>query len=153
MQNRTVWLWNLTSLTKVCSNHCKPWDLILHRKFVFQLRPLLLRDQAAHVSRKQNDEEGGTHGKWVSFISYTIAPFAVVTWTRFKKVSLEPFAQKHSSDHGFSYKQACWLKFKFRDFTSCLCSAAAWAVCFERSVAGVNATETGNEVSQPYDLH
>ena len=36
-----------------------------------------------------------------------------------------------------------------RDFTSCLCSAAAWAVCFEGSVAGVNATETGNEVSQP----
>ena len=27
--------------------------------------------------------------------------------------------------------------------------AAAWAVCFEGSVAGVNATETGNEVSQP----
>ena len=25
----------------------------------------------------------------------------------------------------------------------------AWADCFEGSVAGVNATETGNEVSQP----
>ena len=36
-----------------------------------------------------------------------------------------------------------------RDLTSCLCSAAAWAVCFEGSVAGVNATETGNEVSPP----
>ena len=28
-------------------------------------------------------------------------------------------------------------------------SAPAWAVCFEGSVAGVNATETENEVSQP----
>ena len=36
-----------------------------------------------------------------------------------------------------------------RDVTSCLCSAVAWAVSFEGSVAGVNATETGNEVSQP----
>ena len=35
-----------------------------------------------------------------------------------------------------------------RDFP-CLCSAAAWAVCFEGIVAVVNATETGNEVSQP----
>ena len=44
---------------------------------------------------------------------------------------------------------ACVLtKFKLRDFTSCLCSAAAWAVCFEGSVAGVNVTATGNEVSQ-----
>ena len=33
-----------------------------------------------------------------------------------------------------------------RELTSCLCSAAAWAVCFEYSVAGVNATGTGNEV-------
>ena len=47
------------------------------------------------------------------------------------------------------YQQACQPKFKLRDFTSCLCSAAAWAVRFEGSVAGVNATETGNEVSQP----
>ena len=38
---------------------------------------------------------------------------------------------------------------QLRELTSCLCSAAAWAVCFEASVAGVNATETGNEVSQP----
>ena len=37
-----------------------------------------------------------------------------------------------------------------RVLTSCLCSAAAWAVCFEGSVAGANATVTGNEVSQPY---
>ena len=46
-------------------------------------------------------------------------------------------------------RQACYIKFKLRDFTSCLCSAAAWAVCFEGSVAGVKATEAGNEVSQP----
>ena len=50
---------------------------------------------------------------------------------------------------GYGYYQACKLKFRLRDFTSSLCSAAAWAVCFEGSVAGVNATETGNEVSQP----
>ena len=36
-----------------------------------------------------------------------------------------------------------------RDFTSCLCSTATWAMCFEGSVAGVNATETGNKASQP----
>ena len=47
------------------------------------------------------------------------------------------------------YGQVCKLKFKLRDFTSSLCSAAAWAVCFEGSVAGVNATETGDDVSQP----
>ena len=47
------------------------------------------------------------------------------------------------------YQQACYLKFMLRDFTSCLCSAASWAVCFEGSVAGVKATQTGNEVSQP----
>ena len=45
--------------------------------------------------------------------------------------------------------QACLLKFKLRDFTLCLCFAAAWAVCFEGSVTGVNATDTRNEVSQP----
>ena len=49
----------------------------------------------------------------------------------------------------YAYYQACVLKFKLRELPSCLCSAAAWAVCFEGSVAGVNATETGNEVSQP----
>ena len=47
------------------------------------------------------------------------------------------------------WSQACKLKFRLRELTSCLCSAAAWAVCFEGSVAGVNATETGNVVSQP----
>ena len=36
-----------------------------------------------------------------------------------------------------------------REVTSCLCSAVAPAVCFKGRVAGVNATETRNEVSQP----
>ena len=46
-------------------------------------------------------------------------------------------------------KQACKLKSKLRELTSCLCSAPAMAVCFEGRVAGLNATETGNELSQP----
>ena len=50
---------------------------------------------------------------------------------------------------GLCYHQACLLKFKLSDFTSCICSVAAWAVCSEGSVAGVNATEAGNVVSQP----
>ena len=44
--------------------------------------------------------------------------------------------------------QACKLKFRLKDLTSCLCSAAAPAVCFKGLVAGVDATETGNEFSQ-----
>ena len=39
-----------------------------------------------------------------------------------------------------------------RELTSCLCSAASWAVCFEGSVDAVDAvneSKTGNEVSQP----
>ena len=47
-----------------------------------------------------------------------------------------------------SQYQACKLKFRFRDLTSCLCSAAAPAVCIKRFRAGVDATETGNEFSQ-----
>ena len=45
--------------------------------------------------------------------------------------------------------QACKLKFKLREFTSCLCSAVALAVCFENHVAGLDATKTGNELPQP----
>ena len=40
------------------------------------------------------------------------------------------------------------LKFRLRELTSCLCCAAAWTVCFEGSVTGLDATETGNEFSQ-----
>ena len=43
-------------------------------------------------------------------------------------------------------KQACKLKFKLRELTSCLGSAAALTVCFEFRVAGLDATETGNGV-------
>ena len=42
------------------------------------------------------------------------------------------------------HEQACKLKFKLRDFTLCLCSTAALAVCFEGSAAVVNATESLN---------
>ena len=45
--------------------------------------------------------------------------------------------------------QACKLKFRLRELTSCLCSAAASAVCFEGCLAGPDATVTGNERSQP----
>ena len=41
------------------------------------------------------------------------------------------------------HRQACKLKFKLREPTFCLCSTAAWAVCYEGSVAGLDATETG----------
>ena len=44
--------------------------------------------------------------------------------------------------------QACKLKIRLIDLTSCLCSAAALAVCFKGRVAGVDAMETGNEFSQ-----
>ena len=47
------------------------------------------------------------------------------------------------------YQEACKLKFRLRELTSCLCSLAAWAICFESRVAGLDTTETGNEVSQP----
>ena len=40
-------------------------------------------------------------------------------------------------------------KFRLREFTSCLCSTAASALSFEGCVAGLDATETGNELSQP----
>ena len=45
--------------------------------------------------------------------------------------------------------KACKIKFRLRELISCLCSAAALAVCFEGRVAGLEATETGNEISQP----
>ena len=46
------------------------------------------------------------------------------------------------------YNQACKLKFRLRDLTLCLCSAAAPAVCFNGRGAGVDATETGYEFSK-----
>ena len=45
--------------------------------------------------------------------------------------------------------QACKLKFRFKGLTSCLSSAAASAVCVEGRLAGLEATETRNEPSQP----
>ena len=44
--------------------------------------------------------------------------------------------------------QACKLKCRLRELTSCLCSAAALAVCLKGRVAGLDATETGIEFSQ-----
>ena len=38
--------------------------------------------------------------------------------------------------------QGCKLKFRLRELTSCLCSAAASDVCFDGRVAGLDATET-----------
>ena len=46
------------------------------------------------------------------------------------------------------YDQACALKLRLRELTSCLCSPTALAVCFEGRMAGLDATETGNEFSQ-----
>ena len=39
--------------------------------------------------------------------------------------------------------------FRSRELTSCLCSTAASAVCFEGRVAGLATIEKGNELSQP----
>ena len=43
--------------------------------------------------------------------------------------------------------KACKLKCRLRELISCLCSIAAWAVCFEGRLADLVATETGNEMS------
>ena len=48
-----------------------------------------------------------------------------------------------------AHQQACKLKFRLGELTSCLCSAAAKAVFFEGCLAGADATDTGNELSQP----
>ena len=45
--------------------------------------------------------------------------------------------------------QGCKLKCKLRELTSCLCCAASVAVCVEGCMAGLDATETENELSQP----
>ena len=46
--------------------------------------------------------------------------------------------------------QACKLKFRLRERALFLLfSAAALAVCFEGHMAGLDKTETGNELSQP----
>ena len=48
--------------------------------------------------------------------------------------------------------QACKLKFRLREHFLAhpvFVPPAALAVCFEGSVAGLDATETGNELSQP----
>ena len=47
------------------------------------------------------------------------------------------------------YDQACKLKFRLKELYSCLCSAAASAVCFEGCLIGLDRTETRNELSQP----
>ena len=49
--------------------------------------------------------------------------------------------------HGYS--QACNNIFSLRELSSRTCSAAGSAVCFEVRVAGLDATETRNELSQP----
>ena len=49
----------------------------------------------------------------------------------------------------FPHCQACKFKFRLRDLISCSCSTSALAVCFEGRLAGPDATETGNELSQP----
>ena len=45
--------------------------------------------------------------------------------------------------------QACKLIFRLIELTSCLCSDSALAVCFEGRITGLDATETGNDLSQP----
>ena len=43
-------------------------------------------------------------------------------------------------------KQACKLKCRLRELTSCFCTGA---VCFEGRVAGLDVTDRGNELFQP----
>ena len=52
-------------------------------------------------------------------------------------------------DRRLCHDQAFKLKFGLREFTSCLCSAAALAVCSKGRVADLDATETWNKLSQP----
>ena len=49
---------------------------------------------------------------------------------------------------GWSQEQACVFQFWLRELTSRLCSATASAVCFEDFVAGLEASETGNDPFQ-----
>ena len=51
-------------------------------------------------------------------------------------------------NNSIDHAQACLLQFRLRELNSCKCSAAAPAVCFKGRVAGPDATETGNELSQ-----
>ena len=53
------------------------------------------------------------------------------------------------SGHVLLLNQACKVKFSLRELTSSSCSAAAKAVCFKGRVAGLDAIETGHELSQP----
>ena len=54
------------------------------------------------------------------------------------------FAKTLIFDH-----QACKIKFRWRELTSCLCATTVMAVCFEGCMVGLEATETGNEPSKP----
>ena len=63
---------------------------------------------------------------------------------------MKAFGGNHLFKDGMmSSIQACKLKFRLSKLTSCLCSAAASAVYFEGRMAGLDPTETGNELSQP----
>ena len=59
------------------------------------------------------------------------------------------YKQEYCTRAASTEEQACKLKLRLRELTSCLCSAAASAVCFEGHMAGLDATETGKELSQP----
>ena len=56
---------------------------------------------------------------------------------------------RYSESTTESHIHACKLKLRLRELTSCLCSTAAPAVCFEGRMLGLDTTETGNELSQP----
>ena len=52
----------------------------------FQLRPVLLRDAAAHLPREQNHEEGRAHGKQLRRVtdSFRVGNLTVsLNWHRF----------------------------------------------------------------------
>ena len=71
----------------------------------------------------------------------------------FELLILTPEAESESGqtegEREWDLDQQAWkLKFRLRDLTSYLCSAAAPAVCLKGRVAGVDATERGNVVSQ-----
>ena len=48
----------------------------------------------------------------------------------------------------FLNELVCKLKYRLREVTSCWCSAAALAICFEGRVAGLDAAITGNKLYQ-----
>ena len=83
-------------------------------------------------------------GKWDLMASDDSFPMVLRLLDKF----LILLVKTRSKGINLSYGQACRLKFRLRELTSCLCSAAALAFCFEGCMADLDPTVTGNGLSQ-----